>query len=55
VKLAAPIVVVWLGIGVLVLIGMLSSGRSAWLARAGDAIAEVPESATAHEHRHHLL
>ncbi len=55
VKLAAPIVVVWLGVGVLVLLGMLSSGRSAWLARAGDAIAEVPESATAHEHRHHLL
>jgi amino acid transporter len=55
VKLAAPIVVVWLGIGVLVLFGMLSSGRSGWITRAGDAIAEVPESATAHEHRHHLL
>ena len=55
VKLAAPIVVVWLGIGVLVLVGLLSSGRSGWLQRAGDAIAEVPESATAHEHRHHLL
>jgi amino acid transporter len=55
VKLAAPIVVVWLAIGVVVLFGMLSSGRSGWLQRAGDAIAEVPETPTAHEHRHHLL
>lgn len=52
IKLAAPIVLVWLGVGVLVLLGMIGSGREAWLARAGEAIAEVPEPAAAHAERH---
>jgi amino acid transporter len=55
IKLALPIVLVWLGLGIAVLIAMLSSGREAWLQRAGDAIAEVPESAEAHAHRSKLI
>jgi len=37
--LAAPIVAVWLVIGIVVLVGMLRAGRKEWLAKAGQAMA----------------
>jgi amino acid transporter len=55
IKLAAPIVLIWLALGIAVLAAMLSSGREAWLARAGDAIAELPEPAEARAHRNPLV
>jgi amino acid transporter len=48
IKLAPFIVLGWLGVGVLVLVVMLASGRESWLARAGDAVAE--RIATPEEH-----
>jgi amino acid transporter len=51
IKLAPFIVLAWLGIGILVLVWMLSSGREAWLARAGDAVAERIETPEEHAAR----
>ncbi len=49
---AAPIIVViWLGIGILLLAGMIGTGRQSWLNSAGQAIADVPE--TAEQRAHH--
>jgi amino acid transporter len=42
-NLSAPIVLAWLAVGATVLVVMLRRGRSDWLAKAGEAVAEVPE------------
>jgi hypothetical protein len=44
VSLAAPIVVVWLAVGLVVMFVMLSRHGESWLARAGQALADLPET-----------
>jgi amino acid transporter len=44
VSLAAPIVVVWLAVGLVVMFLMLSRHGESWLARAGQALADLPDA-----------
>jgi len=51
IKLAPLVVVLWLGLGVVMLIVMITSGRESMLAHAGDAVAERIETPEEHAAR----
>jgi amino acid transporter len=51
IKLAPLVVVLWLGLGVVMLVAMIMSGKESLLARAGDAVMERIETPEEHAAR----